>query len=194
MTTALRNCETIFTVSSPEISTSLFGQLLNCSLLWSRKRRHKRFIFKVGHSGPKPKKSRTKECANRRTVAVILQASQVMLKISHARLQRFTNQELPDWVWKSNPGLKLGLKKAEETRDQIANIRWTTEKAREFQINIYLCFINYAKAFDSVDHDKLWKALKEKRIPDRLSCLLRNPDVVKKQRLEPSMEQLVVQD
>ena len=109
-----------------------------------------------------------------------------MLKILQARLQQYVNRELPD--------VQAGFRKSRGTRDQIANIRWTTEKAREFQINIYLCFINYAKAFDSVDHDKLWKALKEMRIPDRLSCLLRNPDVVKKQRLEPSMEQLVVQD
>ena len=75
-------------------------------------------------------------------------------------------------MWTKNFQMsKLGLKKAEETRDQIANIRWTTEKAREFQINIYLCFINYAKAFDCVDHDKLWKILKEMGIPDHLTCL-----------------------
>ena len=69
---------------------------------------------------------------------------------------------------------KAGFEKGRGTKDQIANIRWITEKAREFQISIYLWFINYAKAFDIVDHDKLWRALQEMRIPDHLSCLLRN--------------------
>ena len=75
-----------------------------------------------------------------------------MLKIFHASLQHYVNQQLPD--------VKARFRKGRETRDQIANIRWIREKAREFQKNIYLCFINYAKAFDCVDHDKLWKALK----------------------------------
>ena len=89
-----------------------------------------------------------------------------MLKILHARLQHYANQELPD--------VQDELRKGRRTRNQIANIRWIIEKAREFQKNIYLCFINYAKAFDCVDHDKLWKALREMGIPDSLICLLRN--------------------
>ena len=87
-----------------------------------------------------------------------------MLKILHAKLQRDINQELPD--------VQAGFQEARGTRDQTANIRWIIEKAREFQKNIYLCFINYAKAFDCVGHNKLWKALKERGIPDHLTCLL----------------------
>ena len=89
-----------------------------------------------------------------------------MLKILHARLQHYTKQELPDVL--------AGFRKRRGTRDQIANICWITEKAREFQKNIYLCFIGYAKAFDCVDHNKLWKALKEMEIPDHLTCFLKN--------------------
>ena len=89
-----------------------------------------------------------------------------MLKILQARFQHYVNQESPD--------VQAGFRKARGTRDQIANIHWIREKAREFQKNIYLCFINYAKAFDCVDHNKLWKTLKETGIPDHLTCLLRN--------------------
>ena len=89
-----------------------------------------------------------------------------MLKILQARLQQYVNRELPD--------VQAGLKKGRRTRDQIANIRWIMEKAREFQKNIYFCFIDYAKAFDCVDHNKLWKILKEMGIPAHLTCLLRN--------------------
>ena len=89
-----------------------------------------------------------------------------MLKILHARFQHYLNQELPD--------VQAGFRKGRETRDQIANIYWVIEKAREFQKNIYLCFISYTKAFDSVDHNKLWKALKELGISDHLTCLLRS--------------------
>ena len=89
-----------------------------------------------------------------------------MLKILQARLQQYVNQELPD--------VQAGFRKGRGTRDQIANIYWITEKAREFQKNIYFCFVNYAKAFDSVDHNKLWEILKEMGIPDHLTCLLRN--------------------
>ena len=115
---------------------------------------------------PIPKKGSTKECANHWTIALLSHASKVMLKILHARLQHYANQELPD--------VQAGFKKGRGTRHQIAHIRWTIEKAREFQNNIYLCFISYTKAFDSVDHNKLWKALKEMGIPDDLTCLLRN--------------------
>ena len=88
-----------------------------------------------------------------------------MLKILQARLQQYVNRELPD--------VHAGFRKGRGTRDQIANIHWIIEKAREFQKNIF-CFIDYAKAFDCVDHRKLWKILQEMRIPDYLTCLLRN--------------------
>ena len=101
---------------------------------------------------PIPKKGSTKEYSNHRTVALISHANKVMLKILHARLQHYANQELPD--------VQAGFRKGSGTRDQIANIHWILKKAREFQKNIYLCFIDYVKAFDYVDHDKLWKALK----------------------------------
>ena len=86
-----------------------------------------------------------------------------MLKILQAKLQQYVNRELPD-----------GFRKGRGTRDQIVNIRWITEKAREFQKNIYFCFIDYAKALDYVDHSKLWTILKEMGLPDDLTCLLRN--------------------
>ena len=89
-----------------------------------------------------------------------------MLKILQARLQQYMNCELPDD--------QAEFRKGRGTRDQIANIHWITEKAREFQKNIYFCFIDYAKAFDCVDPNKLWKILKENAIPDHLTCLLRN--------------------
>ena len=95
-----------------------------------------------------------------------LNASEVMLKILQARLQQYVNCELPD--------VQAGFRKGRGTRDQIASIRWIINKAREFQRNIYFSFIDYAKAFDCVDHNKLWKILKEMGIPDHLTCLLRN--------------------
>ena len=98
--------------------------------------------------------------------ALISHTSKVMLKILQARLQQYLNCELPD-VW-------AGFRKGRGTRDQIANILWIMEKAREFQRSIYFCFIHYAKAFDCVDHNKLWKILKDMGIPDHLTCLLRN--------------------
>ena len=88
------------------------------------------------------------------------------LKILHPRLQNYVNQELPD--------VQAGFRKGRGTRDQIAKLHWIIEKAREFQKNIYLCFIDYAKAFNCVDHNKLWKALKEMGIPDHITRLLRN--------------------
>ena len=89
-----------------------------------------------------------------------------MIKILQARLQQYVSHELPD--------VQAGFRKGRETRDQIANIRWIMEKARDSQKNIYFCFIDYAKAFDCVDHKKMWKILKEMGIPDHLACLLRN--------------------
>ena len=89
-----------------------------------------------------------------------------MLKILQARLQQYVNREPPD--------VQAGFRKGRGTRDQIANIRWIIENAREFQKNIYFCFISHAKAFDCVDHNKLWKILQEMGMPDHLTCLLRN--------------------
>ena len=89
-----------------------------------------------------------------------------MLKILQARLQQYVNHELPD--------VHIGFRKGGGTRDQISNICWIMEKAREFQKNIYFCFTDYVKAFDCVDHNKLWKILKEMGIPDHFTCLLRN--------------------
>ena len=89
-----------------------------------------------------------------------------MLKVLQARLQQYMNHELPN--------VQAGFRKGRGTRDQIANIRWMMEKAREFQKSIYFCFIDYVKAFDGVDHKKLWKILKEMGIPDHPTCLLRN--------------------
>ena len=89
-----------------------------------------------------------------------------MLKILQARIQQYVNRELPD--------VQAGFRKGRGTRDQIANICWIIKKAREFQENIYFCFIDYDKAFDCVDHNKLWKSLQEMGIPDHLTCLLRN--------------------
>ena len=105
---------------------------------------------------PIPKKGNAKECPNYRTIA-LSHTSKVIIKILQARLQQYVNQELPD--------IQAGFRKGRGTRNQIANIHWIIEKAREFQKNIYFCFIDYAK---------LWKILKEMGIPDHLTCLLRN--------------------
>ena len=96
---------------------------------------------------PIPKKGNAKECSNYHTIALISHASKVMLKILQARLQQYVKRELPD--------VQAGFRKGRGSRDQIANIRWIIKKAREFQKNIYFCFIDYAKAFDCVDHNKL---------------------------------------
>ena len=114
-----------------------------------------------------------KECSNYCTNAVISHASKVMLKILQARLQQYMNCELPD--------VQAGFRKGRGTRHQIANIRWIIKKAREFQKNIYFFFIDYTKAFDCVDYNKLCKTLKEMGIPDHLTCLLKNLYMVKKQ-------------
>ena len=114
---------------------------------------------------PVPKKSKAKECSNYHTIALISHASKVMLKILQAGLHQYMNGELPN--------VQAGFRKGRGTRDQIANICWIIKKAREFQKNIYFCFIDYAKGFDCVDHTKL-EILKEMGIPDHLTCLLRN--------------------
>ena len=116
------------------------------------------------HSNPKERQCQRmlKLCK----IAIISHTSKVMLKILQPRLQQYMNCELPD--------VQAGFGKGRGTRDQIANIHWIIEKAREFQKNIDFFFIDYAKAFDCVDHNKLWKILKEIGIPDHLTCLLRN--------------------
>ena len=107
-----------------------------------------------------------KECSNYHTIALVSHVSKVMLKILQTRFQQYMNRELP--------GVQAGFRKGRGTRDQIANIRLITEKAREFQKNIYFWFIDYAKAFDYVDQNKLWKILQEMVIPENLTCLLKN--------------------
>ena len=113
-----------------------------------------------------PKKGYAKKCSNYHTTVLISHASKVILKILQAGLHQSVNEELPD--------VQDGFRKGRGTRGQIVNIYWIVDKAREFQKNIYFCFINYAKAFDCVDNNKLWKILKEIRIPDHLTCLLRD--------------------
>ena len=130
---------------------------------------------------PIPKKGNGKECSNYRKIALISHASKVMLKILQARLQRYMNCELPD--------VQAGFRKHRGTRDQIANIRWIMEKAREFQKNIYFCFIDYANAFDCVDHNQLWTILKEMGQPDHLTCLLRNLHEGQEATVRTDMEQ-----
>ena len=113
---------------------------------------------------PISKKGNAKECSN--TTALISHTSKVTLKILQARLQQYMRCKLPD--------VQAVFRKGRGTRGQIANIHWIIEKATEFQKNISFCFIDYAKAFDCVNHNKLWKILKEMGIPDHLTCLLRN--------------------
>ena len=134
-----------------------------CQQIWKTQRwpqDWKRSVFI-----PIPKKGNAKECSNYCAIALISHASKVMLKILQARLQQFVNHELPD--------IQAGFRKGRGTRDQIANICWIIDKAREFQKNIYFSFIDYAKAL-TMDHNKLWIILKEMGTPDHLTCLLRN--------------------
>ena len=141
--------------------------LLKCCTQYARK-------FGKFSSGPRtgkvvfiqiPKKVKAKECSNCHTIALISHTSKEMLKILQARLQQCVNWELSD--------SQAEIRKGKETRDQIANIFWFIEKAREFQRNIYFCFIVYVKAFDCVNNNKLSKVLQETGIPDHLTCLLR---------------------
>ena len=115
------------------------------------------------------------------TIALISHTSKVKLKILQPRLQQYVIHELPD--------VHAGFRKSSGTRDQIANICWIIEKAREFQKNIYFCFIDYNKAFDSVDRNKVWEILKEMGMPDHLTCLLTNLYTGQNQMLELDMEQ-----
>ena len=126
---------------------------------------------------PIPKKGNAKECSNYHTIALISHASKVMLKILQARLQQYVNCELSDVL--------AGFRKVRGTKDQISNICWIIAKTREFQKNIYFCFVDYTKAFDCVDHNKLWKIIKETTLPAFQEICMQ----VKKQQLEPDMEQ-----
>ena len=135
-----------------------------CQQIWKTQQRPqdwKRSVFI-----PIPKKGNDKECSSYCTIALISQASKIMLKILQVSLQQYVNWELPD--------IQAGFRKGREARDQIANICWIIEKAREFQKNIYLCFIDYTEDFDCVDHNKLWEILKEMGVPDHQTCILRN--------------------
>ena len=131
-----------------------------CRQIWKTQQDWKRSVFI-----PIPKKGNAKECANYRTIALISQASKVILKILQAWLQQYMNRELPD--------VQTGFRKSRGTKDQIANIHWITEKARDIQKNIYFCFIDYAKAL-TMWITINWKIPKEMGIPDHLTCLLRN--------------------
>ena len=113
-----------------------------------------------------PQKRQCQRCSTYCTIALISHTSKVMLKILQARFHQYMNCELPD--------VQAGFRKGRGTRDQLANICWIIKKAREFQKNIYFCFIDYAKAFDCVDHNKLCKILERMGIPDHLTCFLRN--------------------
>ena len=115
---------------------------------------------------PIPKKGNAKECSNYRTIALISHASKVMLKILQARLQQYMNREVSD--------VQAGFRKGRGTRDQISSIHWITEKAREYQTNIYFCYTDYTKPLTVWITKKLWKILQEMGIPDHLICLLRN--------------------
>ena len=115
---------------------------------------------------PIPKKVNAKEFSSCHAIVLMTHARKIMLKILHSRLQQYVNPEIPD--------VQAGFRKGRGTRNQIANICWIIEKAREFKENIYFYFIDYAKAFDWVDHNKLWKNIKEKGIPDHLTCFLKN--------------------
>ena len=139
-----------------------------CQQIWKTQQRPqdwKRSVFI-----PIPKRGNAKECSatqlHYHTITLISHTSKVMLKILQVRLQQYVNHELPD--------VQAGFRKDRGTRDQTANIRQITEKARKFQKNIYFCFIDYAKASDCVDQSKLWKILKEMGISDHFTCLLRN--------------------
>ena len=131
------------------------------------------------HSNPREKQCQ--RISNYCIIALMSHTSKVMLKILQSRLQQYVSCELPN--------VQAVFRKGRGSRDQIVNIHWIIEKAREFQKNIYFCFIDYANAFDCVDHNILWKILQDMGIPDHLTCLLRICMQVKKQQLELDMEQ-----
>ena len=141
-------------------------KLLNCSTQYASKFGKLNSGHRTGKGQFSFQFQRRAMPKNVQTTVLISHASKVMLKILQARLQQYMNQELPD--------VQAGFRKDRGTRDQTANICWIIEKAREFQKSIYFCFIDYLKAFDCVDHNKLWKILKEMGILGQLICLLRN--------------------
>ena len=149
------------TTRIPELTPRVlcFSIQVYCNAKWPQDWKRSVFI-------PMPKKGNPKECSNYRTIELISFTSKIILKILQARLQQYVNHELPD--------VQAGFRKGRGTRDQIANICWIIKAAREFQKNIYFCFIDYAKDFDCVDHYNLWKILQEMGIPDHLTCLLGN--------------------
>ena len=128
-----------------------------------------------------PKKGNAKECSKYFTIGLILRATKLMLKILQAMLQQYVNQELPN--------IQAGFRRGRGTRDQIANIHWIIEKAREFQKNIYFCFIDHIKVFDCMDHNKLWKILQEMGISDHLTCVLGNLYAGQEATVRTDMEQ-----
>ena len=130
---------------------------------------------------PIPKKGNAKKCSNYRTIALISHASKVVLNILQVRLQQYVNRELPD--------VQAGFRKHRGTRDQIANILWTIKKAREFQKNIYFCFVNYAKAFDRVDRNNCGKFWKRWEYQTTWPASWETCMKVRKQQLELDMEQ-----
>ena len=136
-----------------------------CQQIWKSQQWPQEWKKVNFHSSPKERQCQ--KCSNYCTIALISHASKVMLKILQARLQQNLNSEFPD--------VQAGFRKSRGSRDKIANICWIIEKAREFKKNIYFCFIDYAKGFDCVDCNKLWKILKRMGIPDHLTYLLRNP-------------------
>ena len=153
--------------------------LLKCQQMWKTQQwpqDWKRSVFI-----PIPKKGNAKECSNYCTIALISCTSEVMFKILQVRLQQYVDWELSD--------IQAGFRKGRGTRDQIASIHWIIRKEREFQKNIYFCFIDYAIASDCVDHNKLWKILQEMGIPDHLTASWETCMPVKKQQLELDMEQ-----
>ena len=135
-----------------------------CQQIWKTQQRPQ--DWKMSFFIPVPKKGNEKECSNYHTIALISHASRITLKILRVRHQQYVNQELPH--------IQAGFRNGRGTRDQIANICWIIEKAREFQKNVYFCFIDYAKAFDYVNHNTLWKILQKMGIPNHLTCLLQN--------------------
>jgi len=159
----------LFDISPCNLDSSLsFTQLsishdILCQQIWKTQQwpqDWKRSVFI-----PIPKKGKAKECSNYHTIALISHASKVMLKILQARLQQYVNCELPD--------VQLVLEKTDEPEIKLRTSAGSSKK-QEFQKSIYFCFIDYAKAFDCVDHNKLWRILKGMGIPDHLTCLLRN--------------------
>ena len=143
--------------------SQMFIKLCVCSKFGKHRSGHR---IGKGQFSFQSQKGNAKECSNYHTIALISHTSKVMLKILQVRLEQYINHELSD--------VQTGFRNGRGTGDQIANICWIIERAREFQKNIYFCFIDYAKAFNCVHHNKFWNILQEIWIPDHLACLLKN--------------------